>query len=200
MSSSIISQNHVPGIFLLTKNVTKLLHPPGVDCPSFPWTFLGNPGDGAKSYPKAKNLLISLIRKIPLNRFKSFAVKSFISSPIKQQFLSNNPMQSSFVAAVIFVVLYFKFQAFVHTCHANLTNQCFLNVAFSMTKALNDWSSPKKSFHALHLPIPSLLPMLLRKPCFYYCLFSSFSHSLFYLNFIKFQLTSLQLGICGFVS
>ena len=30
-----------------------------------------------KSYPIAKNLLICPIRKIPLNRFKSFAVKSF---------------------------------------------------------------------------------------------------------------------------
>ena len=33
----------------LTKNVKKLVHPPGVDCPSFPWTFMGNPGDGEKS-------------------------------------------------------------------------------------------------------------------------------------------------------
>ena len=34
MSSRIISQNHMPGISLLNKNVKKLLHPPGVDCPS----------------------------------------------------------------------------------------------------------------------------------------------------------------------
>ena len=84
--SRIISQNHMPGISLLTKNVTKLLHPPGVDCSPFPWTFMGNPGDGEKSYPTAKNLLISPIRKIPLNRFKSFAVKSFISSPSNSSF------------------------------------------------------------------------------------------------------------------
>ena len=49
----------------------------------FPWTFMGNPGDGEKSYPIAKNLLISPIRKIPLNRFKSFAFKCFISSSSK---------------------------------------------------------------------------------------------------------------------
>ena len=36
VSSRIISQNHMPGISLLTKNVTKLLHPPGVDCSPFP--------------------------------------------------------------------------------------------------------------------------------------------------------------------
>ena len=59
--------------------------------------------------------------------------------PIKQQVSSNHPMESSFVAAVISVVSYFKFQALcIHTCHANLTNQCLLNVAFSMTKALNN--------------------------------------------------------------
>ena len=52
----------------------------------FPGTFIGNPGDGEKCYPTDKNLLISPIRKIPLNRFKSFAVKSFISSPSKNNF------------------------------------------------------------------------------------------------------------------
>ena len=64
-----------------------------------------------KILPTVKNLLISPIRKILLNRFKSYTVKSLISSPIKQQFSSNHPMKSSFVAAVISVVWYFKFQA-----------------------------------------------------------------------------------------
>ena len=95
-----------------------------------------------------KILLISPIRKIPTNRFKSFAVKSFISSPIKHQFSSNYPMQSSFVVAVVSAVVsvvaaflldhFLNFKLYAHTCHANLTNQCLLNVAFSMTKALND--------------------------------------------------------------
>ena len=61
-----ISLNHRPDITLLTKNVTKLLHPPGVDCSPFPWTFVGNPGDGKKSYPTTKHFLISPIRKIDL--------------------------------------------------------------------------------------------------------------------------------------
>ena len=47
---------------------------------------MGNPKDGGKSNPTAKNLLISPIRKIALNRFKSFAVKSFISSPSNNNF------------------------------------------------------------------------------------------------------------------
>ena len=45
-----------------------------------------NPGDGGKSYPTAKHLLISPIRKIFLNRFKSFAIKSFIYSPSSSNF------------------------------------------------------------------------------------------------------------------
>ena len=60
-----------------------------------------------------------------------------------------------------------------------LINQCLLKVAFSMTKALNGQSSPKQSFHSLHLS------MLFGKPCFSSCLFSSFSHSLFYFKLYK---------------
>ena len=82
----IISQNHMPGISFLTKNVKKLLHPPGVDCPPFLWIFMGNPGDRGNSYTTVKILLISPIRKIPLNIFKSFAVNSFISSPSNSNF------------------------------------------------------------------------------------------------------------------
>ena len=143
VSSRIISQNHMPGISLFTKNVTKLLHPPGVDCSPFPWSLMGKPGDGEKSYSTAKHLLIFSIRKIPLNRFKSFAVRSFISFPPNSNFqviiLCNLHLQLQ--SFLLFHILIFRL--YVHTCHANLTNQCLLNVAFSMTKALNDWSSPK---------------------------------------------------------
>ena len=68
--------------------------------PPFPWTFMGNLGDGEKSYPSAKNLLIFPIRKIPLNRFKSFAIKSFICS------------------CSHFCCTYFKFQALCTHVHA----------------------------------------------------------------------------------
>ena len=56
--------------------------------PPFPFigTFIGNPGNGGKSYPTDKNLLISPIRKITFNRSKSFAIKSFISSPSNSNF------------------------------------------------------------------------------------------------------------------
>ena len=86
-----------------------------------------------------------------------------------------------------------NFRLYPHTCHANLTNQCLLNFTFSMTKVLDNRSSPKQNFHFLHLYIPFLPPVLFRKPCFYSCLSSSFSHSLF----IKFQLTPLLLEFCG---
>ena len=78
MFSRIISQNHTPGISLLTKNVTISLHSQGVGCSPFPWNFMGNPEDGEKSCPTAKNLLISPIRKFPLNNFKSFAIHSSV--------------------------------------------------------------------------------------------------------------------------
>ena len=137
------------GISLLTKNVTKLLQPPRVDCSPFPRTFMGNPADGKKSYPTAKQLLISPIRKILLNRFKSFAVKSFISSSSNSNFqviiLCNLHLRLQSV--LLYHIL--NFRLYVRTYHANLTNQCLLNVAFSMTKGLNDWNSPKKNFHSL---------------------------------------------------
>ena len=54
----------------------------------FTWTFTGNFGDGAKSYPTPKNVLVFRMRKMSLNRFKSFAIKSFISSPSNRNFQS----------------------------------------------------------------------------------------------------------------
>ena len=47
------------------------------------WVTLGM---GKNPTQQAKNLLISPIRKIPLNRFKSFTVKKFISSPSNSNF------------------------------------------------------------------------------------------------------------------
>ena len=163
------------------------------------WVTLGM---GEKSYLTAKDLFISPIRKRPLNRFKSFAVKSLISSPSNNNFqviiLCNLDLKLQ--SFMLYHIL--NFRLYVHTCQANLTNQCLLNVVFSMTKALNDWSSPKQNFHSLHLSIPSLPPMLFRKPCFYYCLFSSFSHSLFYFKLYKISTDSTPIGnlwLCGLI-
>ena len=198
MSSRIISQNNTPSISLLTKNVTKLLHLPGVDCSPFPRTFMWNPRNGEKSYATANNLLISPIRKIPLNIFKSFPIKSLISFPSNSNFqviiLSN--LHLKLQSFLLYHILNFRLN--VHKCHANLTNQCLLIVAFSMTKALSDWSSPKQNFHSLHLFIPSVPPMLFRKP-FYYCLFSSFSHSFFYFKLYKISTDSTPIKILWLV-
>ena len=190
----------MPGIPLFTKNVTKLLQPLW-NVPPSPeslWENLGmgkNPTQQPKIFsfpPSEKSTLIYL--NLSLSKV------SFL--PRQAAFSSNHPMRSSFVAAVISVVSYSDFMLYVHICHANLTNQCLLNVAFSMTKALNDWSSPKQNFHSLHLSIPSLPPMLFRKPCFYYCLFSSFSHSLFYFKLYKISTDSTPIGnlwLCGLI-
>ena len=54
--------------------------------PNLPLNLCGRPWGWGKSCPTVKKLLISPIRKIPLNRFKSFAIKSFISSPSNSNF------------------------------------------------------------------------------------------------------------------
>ena len=117
-----------------------------------PWTFMGNPADGEKSYPTAKNLLISAIRKFPLNRFKSFAVKSFISYP------SNSNFQVMILCNLYLLLQSFllyhilNFRLYVRTCHANLTNQCLLNVAFSIEwlKLSQEKFPFPPPFHSLH--------------------------------------------------
>ena len=47
----------------------------------------------------------------------------------------------------------------MYTRHANLNNQCLRNVAFSMTKALNNRSSHWQNFHSL-LPTNAILKTL----------------------------------------
>ena len=66
-----------------------------------------------------ENLLIFPSRKTTLNMFKSYPIKSVISSPIKEQFSCDHPIQTSFVAAVIAVVWFFLISDFMYTCHAN---------------------------------------------------------------------------------
>ena len=60
----------------------------------------------------------------------------------------------------------------------------------------------KISDPALQLSISSLPPMLSRKPCHYYCLFSSFSHSPFYFKLYKISNDSTpirNLWLCGLI-
>ena len=72
----------------------------------------------------------------------------------------------------------------MYTCVALiLINRCLLNVAFSMTKALNEQSSPKQNFYPLHLSILMLVFL--------------FSPLTFFSNFMKFRLISLLLGRHG---
>ena len=52
------------------------------------------------------------------------------------------------------------------------------------------------------ISIPSLPPMLFRKPCFYYCLFFLFSGSLFYFKLDKSSSDSTPIGnlwLCGLI-
>ena len=52
------------------------------------------------------------------------------------------------------------------------------------------------------ISIPSLRPMLFRKPCFYYCLFFLISDSLFYFKLDKISSDSTPMGnlwLCGLI-
>ena len=56
LTQNSVQQDYLLSNSLLTKNIKKLLHLPGVDCPPFPWTFMGNPGDegGGRILPKSQ--------------------------------------------------------------------------------------------------------------------------------------------------
>ena len=192
----------MPGIPLFTKNVTKLLQPLW-NVPPSPeslWENLGmgkNPTQQPKIFsfpPSEKSTLIYL--NLSLSKV------SFL--PRQAAFSSNHPMRSSFVAAVISVVLYSDFMLYVHICHANLTNQCLLNVAFSMTKALNGWSSPKQNFRFLHFFhfLPPSLQYYFENPASIIACFLLFSHSLFYFKLYDISTDSTPIGIfwlCGLI-
>ena len=90
---------------------------------------------------------IGMSKKILLNRFKYFAIKSFISSPSNSNFQLIISLFAELQSFLLYHIL--NFRLYVHISHANLTNQCLLIVAFSMKKVVNDWSSPKQSFHSL---------------------------------------------------
>ena len=77
-------------------------------------------------------------------------------------------------------IIYVSTSGFMYTCvMLILINWYLLNVVFSMTKALNGQSSPKQNFRSPHLS------MLIEKPCFSFCVFSSISYSLFYFKLYK---------------
>ena len=137
---------------------------------------MGNPGDEEKSYPLAKNLLICPIRKIPLNRFKSFAVKSFISFPSNSNFQGIILCNLHLYLQSILLYHIFNFRLYGHTCHAK-----------------HDKSIERLKLSQAKFPFP--LTNTIRKLCFYYCLFSFFSHSLFYFTLYKISTDSTPNGI-----
>ena len=129
MSIRIISQNYSYSFSLLTKNAQSfdvaLLHPPSVDCLPFPWIFMGNPKDVGKSYPKAKNLLNSHTREIPLHRFTPSAIKSTV---INLSFIWGC---SHFCC----IISFFNFRLYTYVMLLLMKGR-LLNVVLSMTKAL----------------------------------------------------------------
>ena len=186
MYSRLISQNHTPGISLLTKIVKKMFHPSGVDCsPPFPWTFMGNPGDGKKSYSTAKTLLISPIRKIRLNRFKSIAQIAIFK-------------YATFICSlVIFVVSYFKFQALcTHVVLIWLINVCWMLPLAWQKHWMIEAIPSKLCIPSTFLFSPSI-QCYFKNPASIIACFPLFRTPCFISNYIKFQLTPHKLGFPG---
>lgn len=126
-------------------------------------TLVGNPRDGRRILPVAKNLLIFLIRKILLTKFTSKSIKSIIEkchiesiilSPIKKSFfLCNHSIQASFVPEVIDTASFFLTSGFQYTyVMPILINRCLLNVIFIVTKMFNDQNPSLKQHFYFHFP------------------------------------------------
>ena len=134
---------------------------------------------GENTQPTAKNLLISPSRKILLDIFISHYQKCHSFFYIKQQCSSHHPTlyKLHFQLQSLLLYHFFEFRLYMYP-HVMLIliNQCLLNVIFRITKPLNCQISPKQHFYYPHL----------------------FFHTPFFIsNLIKFQLTPLQLGLCG---
>ena len=65
LTQNSVQQDYLQGNSLLTKDIKKLLHLPGVDCPSFTWTFMGNPEDGGGILLKSQEFTHFLHQKNP---------------------------------------------------------------------------------------------------------------------------------------
>ena len=146
---------------------------------------------GENPTQEPKNLLNYPTKKISFIKFTSSAFKYVISSPSKSDFHLIALYKLHFWLQP-WLLYYFLTSGFMHICvMPTLINRYLLTVVFDMTKVLNGQSSPKKNLFSLHLSI------LLGKPCLSLCLFSSFSTPFFISNFMKLQLTPLQLGLRG---
>ena len=75
--------------------------------PTIPLSIYGKPSGWGRIPPNGRKLLISLDRKMHLDKFPSSAIKSVIPSLIKYQFSSNYLIQASFMTVVIAVVSLF---------------------------------------------------------------------------------------------
>ena len=122
-----------------------------------PLNLYGKPWWWEKSYPTAKNLPISPIWKIPLNRFKASTIKSLISSPSNSNFqvitLCNLHLQLQ--SFLLYHILNFRLS--VHTCHANLTNNFYWMLPSAWQKHWMIEALPSKISISSTFPFPPYL-------------------------------------------
>ena len=152
-------------------------------------------GDGEEFHLTAKSLLISATRKTLLNKFTSSVIKNAIYSPSNSNFhLITLCKLHLWLQPLLLYQFCINFRFTYRCVTLILINWCLLNVVFSITKALIGQNSPKQNFYSSHLL------MLLEKPCFSLCLFSFFSHSVFYFKFYKTSTNPTPVGILWLVS
>ena len=154
---------------------------------------MGKTGDGGEYQSTARNLLISPCRKIFLDMYLSPTIKSVIPSTSNRNFYLITLYKLHLQLQSLLLYYFFKFRLYIYR-HVIiiLIKQCLLNVILSITKELNGKISPKQHFYYLHLSMLDLENSA--------CLSARFPlfHSPFFIsNVIKFQLTPLQLGLCG---
>ena len=148
-----------------------------------------NPGDREEFHLTAKSLLISPTRKTLLNKFTSSVIKNAISSPSNSNFhLITLCKLHLWLQPLLLYQFCINFRFTYRCVTLILINWCLLNVVFSITKALIGQNSPKQNFYSSHLLMLPVSP---------YACFPFFHTPFFISNFIKLQLTPLQLGFCG---
>ena len=151
-----------------------------------------NHGDGGESHPTTKNLLIFPTRKIPLNKFTSSTTKIVIPSPSNSNFHLINLCKLHLWLQPLLLYHFFNFRLHVHMCCANFDKSMFTECCLQHDKSI-EWSK----FSGAKFPFCSLFNASWRTLIFLILVFL-FSHFFFFIsNFIKFQLTPLQLGLCG---
>ena len=143
----------------------------------------GNTGDEEKSYsipPSEKFRLIDL----------NLSLSKVLFLPYQKNFQKNILWNLHLWLLSFLLYHILNFRLYVHSCHANLTNNVYWMLPSAWQKHWTIEALPSK------IAIPSL-QCYFENPASVIACFPLFQNPFFIWNFIKLQLTPLQLGFCG---